>query len=58
MSKKSFRLQRSEQKTGLRKSKIYNDISLGTFPAQLSLGGGSAVGWIEGRGRRVDLTAE
>ena len=46
MSKKIIRLKEVEQKTGFKKSKIYDEISLGRFPAQVALGQ-HAVGWHE-----------
>ena len=46
MSKKIIRLKEVEQKTGFKKSKIYDEIALGKFPAQVALGR-YAVGWLE-----------
>ena len=36
-----------EARTGLKRSKIYNLMTLGTFPAQVKLGIGSSVAWLE-----------
>ena len=36
-----------EARTGLKRSKIYELMTLGTFPAQVKLGLGSSVAWIE-----------
>lgn len=43
---KILKLQALISKTGLSKSSVYQRISDGTFPEQISLGGRS-VGWIE-----------
>ena len=40
-----IRLSQVKERTGLSKSTIYNRISEGSFPRQISLGG-RAVGWI------------
>ncbi|CAM4388428.1 MAG: hypothetical protein LEGION0403_FIIPPAGN_02624 [Legionella sp.] len=42
-----LRLKQVENRTGLKRSTIYNRISLGTFPKQIPLGGGRAIGWLE-----------
>jgi prophage regulatory protein len=44
-----LRLKQVENRTGLKRSTIYNRISLGTFPKQISLGGygDRAIGWLE-----------
>jgi len=42
-----LRLQHVKARTGLSRSSIYLRISEGTFPQQIVLGGGRAVGWIE-----------
>lgn len=42
-----LRLKQVENRTGLKRSTIYNRISLGTFPKQISLGGSRAIGWLE-----------
>jgi prophage regulatory protein len=36
-----------EARTGLKRSKIYELMTLGTFPAQVKLGPGSSVAWVE-----------
>ena len=43
-----LRRKQVEARTGLTRSPIYARIKAGTFPRQISLGGGRAVGWIEG----------
>ncbi|WP_412758181.1 helix-turn-helix transcriptional regulator [Legionella bozemanae] len=42
-----IRLKEVENRTGLKRSTIYNRISLGTFPKQISLGGDRAIGWLD-----------
>ena len=42
-----LRLKEVENRTGLKRSTIYNRISLGTFPKQICLGGERAIGWLE-----------
>ncbi len=42
-----LRLKQVENRTGLKRSTIYNRITLGTFPKQISLGGSRAIGWLE-----------
>lgn len=42
-----LRRKQVESRTGLSRSSIYARIKSRTFPAQVSLGGGTAVGWIE-----------
>ncbi len=42
-----LRLKEVENRTGLKRSTIYNRISLGAFPKQISLGGDRAIGWLE-----------
>ncbi len=42
-----LRRRQVEARTGLSRSTIYERIRAGTFPAQVSLGGAKAVGWIE-----------
>jgi len=42
-----LRLKQVENRTGLKRSTIYNRISLGSFPKQISLGGSRAIGWLE-----------
>ena len=42
-----IRRKQVEARTGLTRSPIYARIKAGTFPRQISLGGGKAVGWIE-----------
>ena len=47
MSIKILRMQQVIERTGLKKSSIYNLKSEGRFPDSVSLGGKRAVGWIE-----------
>lgn len=42
-----LRLPQVKTKTGLSRSAIYFRIADGTFPKQIDLGGGRAVGWLE-----------
>jgi prophage regulatory protein len=42
-----LRLKQVENRTGLKRSTIYNRISIGTFPKQISLGGNRSIGWVE-----------
>ncbi len=42
-----LRRRQVEQRVGLSRSPLYARIRAGTFPKQISLGGGKAVGWIE-----------
>jgi prophage regulatory protein len=46
-SARILRLKQVEKRTGLKKSTIYKRIALGTFPKQILLGGGRAIGWLE-----------
>ena len=41
-----LRRRQVEARTGLRRSTIYARIAEGSFPAQVALGGGKAVGWL------------
>lgn len=41
------RLPEVKHRTGLSRSTIYAKIKDGSFPAQISLGGGRGVGWLE-----------
>ena len=43
-----LRRKQVELRTGLSRSTIYARIAAGTFPRPIDLGGGRAVGWIEG----------
>ena len=43
-----LRRKQVQAKTGLSRSTIYARIAAGTFPRPIDLGGGRAVGWIEG----------
>ncbi|MBK6744292.1 MAG: AlpA family transcriptional regulator [Hydrogenophilales bacterium] len=43
-----LRRRQVEQRVGLTRSPIYARIKAGTFPKPISLGGGKAVGWLEG----------
>ena len=42
-----LRRRQVEKRVGLSRSPLYARIRAGTFPKQISLGGGKAVGWIE-----------
>ena len=42
-----LRRRQVEKRVGLTRSPLYARIRAGTFPKQISLGGGKAVGWIE-----------
>ena len=42
-----LRLPKVKNDTGLSRSAIYQRIAEGTFPKQINLGGGRAVGWLE-----------
>ena len=42
-----LRLPTVKARTGLSRSSIYSRVAEGSFPKQVSLGGGRAVGWIE-----------
>ena len=44
---KVVRLPAVEEKTGIKKSKIYKLVREGKFPPFIKLGGGRAVGWLE-----------
>ena len=43
-----LRRKQVQARTGLSRSTIYARIAAGTFPRPIDLGGGRAVGWIEG----------
>ncbi len=47
MATSILRLPTVKDRTGLSRSSIYLRISEGSFPKQVCLGGGRAVGWIE-----------
>lgn len=47
MTNKILRLPDVKTRTGLPRSTIYLQISKGTFPAPIKLGGERSVGWIE-----------
>jgi len=42
-----LRLKKVKERTGLSCSSVYLKMTRGTFPRQIMLGGGRAVGWIE-----------
>lgn len=42
-----LRRKQVEHRTGLSRSSIYEKIGDGSFPCQIKLGGGRAVGWLE-----------
>jgi prophage regulatory protein len=42
-----LRRRQVEKRVGLTRSPLYARMRAGTFPKQISLGGGKAVGWIE-----------
>lgn len=42
-----LRLKKVEERIGLKHSAIYDRVKKGTFPPPISIGAGSAVGWIE-----------
>lgn len=42
-----IRLPEVKRLTGLSRSTIYSLVGNGTFPRQLSIGGGRAIGWLE-----------
>jgi prophage regulatory protein len=42
-----LRLKEVQARTGLSRSTIYQRVSNGAFPRQVSLGGQRAVGWVE-----------
>ena len=42
-----LRRRQVERRVGLSRSPLYARIQAGTFPKQISLGGGKAVGWVE-----------
>jgi prophage regulatory protein len=47
MAYQILRLPQVKNQTGLSRSSIYLRISEGSFPKQVGLGGGRAVGWLE-----------
>ncbi len=47
MNQVILRLPQVKTQTGLSRSTLYKLISLGSFPKQIDLGGGRAVGWLE-----------
>ena len=47
MGIKFLRLPEVKDRTALSRSSIYLRISKGTFPKQIDLGGGRAIGWLE-----------
>ena len=42
-----LRRRQVERRVGLSRSPLYARIQAGTFPKQIRLGGGKAVGWVE-----------
>lgn len=47
MNQVVLRLPQVKSQTGLSRSAIYARIAEGSFPKQIDLGGGRAVGWLE-----------